>query len=103
MAGVLLASTRSKSSASDARLRRRVRTRRRRRHQRGDQVGHERDPRDDFEFLRDSTFDAPNFFDPDGVTPPFTRNQFGATAGGPIVKNKLFYFGSYEGLRRISR
>jgi len=47
-----------------------------------------------FEFLRDSTFDAPNFFDPDGVTPPFTRNQFGATAGGPIVKNKLFYFGS---------
>src|SRR5882762_7980427 len=53
-----------------------------------------------FEFLRDSTFDAPNFFDPDGVTPPFTRNQFGATAGGPIVKNKLFYFGSYEGLRQ---
>jgi hypothetical protein len=53
-----------------------------------------------FEFLRDSTFDAPNFFDPDGVTPPFTRNQFGATAGGPMVKNKLFYFGSYEGLRQ---
>jgi hypothetical protein len=53
-----------------------------------------------FEFLRDSTFDAPNFFDPGGVTPPFTRNQFGATAGGPILKNKLFYFGSYEGLRQ---
>ena len=59
-----------------------------------------------FEFLRDSKFDSPNFFDPvDPATgkqtnPPFTRNQFGGTAGGPIVQNKLFYFGSYEGLRQ---
>ena len=59
-----------------------------------------------FEFLRDSKFDKPNFFDPiDPVTgkqknPPFTRNQFGGTAGGPIVQNRLFYFGSYEGLRQ---
>jgi carboxypeptidase family protein/TonB-dependent receptor-like protein len=59
-----------------------------------------------FEFLRDSKFDEPNFFDPlDPATgkqknPPFTRNQFGGTAGGPIVQNKLFYFGSYEGLRQ---
>src|SRR5439155_8675362 len=53
-----------------------------------------------FEFLRDSKFDAPNFFDPGGATPPFTRNQFGGTAGGPILKNRLFYFGSYEGLRQ---
>jgi hypothetical protein len=59
-----------------------------------------------FEFLRDGKFDRPNYFDPiDPVTgkqtdPPFTRNQFGATAGGPIVPNRLFYFGSYEGLRQ---
>src|SRR6516164_315776 len=59
-----------------------------------------------FEFLRDSKFDAPNYFDPvDPVTggqttPPFTRNQFGGTAGGPILQSKLFYFGSYEGLRQ---
>jgi hypothetical protein len=59
-----------------------------------------------FEFLRDSKFDEPNFFDPIDpatgrqVNPPFRRNQFGGTAGGPIVKNRLFYFGSYEGLRQ---
>ncbi|PYR21691.1 MAG: TonB-dependent receptor, partial [Acidobacteria bacterium] len=59
-----------------------------------------------FEFLRDSKLDEPNYFDPidaatgTQVNPPFTRNQFGGTAGGPIVSNRLFYFGSYEGLRQ---
>jgi hypothetical protein len=59
-----------------------------------------------FEFLRNSKLDSPNYFDPVDPatgkqnTPPFTRNQFGGTAGGPVVSNRLFYFGSYEGLRQ---
>jgi len=52
-----------------------------------------------FEFLRDSKFDAKGYFDEGDAPPPFTRNQFGGTLGGPIVRNKLFFFGSYEGLR----
>jgi len=52
-----------------------------------------------FEFLRDSSFDAKGYFDEGNDPPPFTRNQFGGTLGGPIVKNNLFFFGSYEGLR----
>jgi hypothetical protein len=53
-----------------------------------------------FEFLRNSALDARNFFD--GATvPPFRRNQFGGTVGGPIKKNKLFYFVNYEGLRQF--
>ena len=51
-----------------------------------------------FEFLRNDNLDARNFFDiPD--KPEFKRNQFGATVGGPVVRNKTFFFGSYEGLR----
>jgi hypothetical protein len=53
-----------------------------------------------YEFLRNSWFDAPNFFDPNGVTPPFRRNQFGVSGGGPIIKDKTFVFGDYEGLRQ---
>ena len=53
-----------------------------------------------YEFLRNSWLDAPNYFDPNGVTPTFRRNQFGASAGGPIIKNKTFVFGDYEGLRQ---
>jgi hypothetical protein len=52
-----------------------------------------------FEFLRDSTFDAKGYFDTGDNPPPFTRHQAGGTVGGPIVKNQLFFFGSYEGLR----
>ncbi len=50
-----------------------------------------------FEFLRNDALDARNFFDAN--IPPFRRNQFGFTLGGPIVKNRTFFFGSYEGLR----
>lgn len=54
-----------------------------------------------FEFLRNSTLDAKNFFDrPSEPIPPFKRNQFGATFGGPLVKDRTFFFLSYEGLRQ---
>src|SRR6266852_3501239 len=52
---------------------------------------------DVFEFLRNSALDARNFFD--RAKPPFRRNQFGASAGGPLWKNRTFLFGDYEGLR----
>jgi hypothetical protein len=51
-----------------------------------------------FLFHRDSALDARNFFD-SGDLPDFKRNQAGATVGGPIVRNRLFFFASYEGLR----
>ncbi len=55
-----------------------------------------------FEFLRNSNLDARNFFDyPVGMRiPPFKRNQFGGSAGGPIQKDKTFIFGNYEGFRQ---
>src|SRR5262249_6838255 len=51
-----------------------------------------------FEFFRDSKFDAPNYFDVGG-TPPFKRNQYGFSAGGPVRKNRVFFFGGYERLQ----
>ncbi|HWF47352.1 MAG TPA: carboxypeptidase regulatory-like domain-containing protein, partial [Bryobacteraceae bacterium] len=53
---------------------------------------------DAFEFIRNSAFDARNYFD--SVKPPFHRNQFGGTLGGPIVRKRAFFFASYEGFRQ---
>lgn len=53
-----------------------------------------------FEFLRNAKLDAKNFFDrADLDKPPFKRNQFGVTIAGPVLKDKLFFMGNYEGLR----
>jgi len=52
-----------------------------------------------YEFLRNSDLDARNFFD-QGSIPQFQRNEFGGAVGGPIVKDKLFIFGNYEGFRQ---
>ena len=52
-----------------------------------------------YEFVRNDHFDAKNFFDPAGKIPPFKRNIFGYSVGGPIIKNKTFFFHSYEGRR----
>jgi hypothetical protein len=52
-----------------------------------------------YEFLRNSALDARNFFDT-GKIPPFRRNQFGASAGGPIRREQTFIFADYEGIRQ---
>lgn len=53
-----------------------------------------------YEFARNSAMDARNFFDPLSGALPFSRHQFGGTFGGPIRKNKTFFFANYEGLRQ---
>jgi hypothetical protein len=52
-----------------------------------------------YEFLRNNVLDARNFFDR-GSPPPFRQNQFGGNVGGPVVKNKVFFFFNYEGFRQ---
>jgi hypothetical protein len=59
-----------------------------------------------YEFIRNSKLDTRNFFDTakdasgNLIVPPFKRNQFGATAGGPVIKDRTFFFADYEGLRQ---
>ncbi len=52
-----------------------------------------------FHFLRNNAFDAKNFFLTDRPVPPLRHNQFGGNLGGPVLRNKLFFFGGYEGVR----
>jgi hypothetical protein len=52
-----------------------------------------------FEFLRNTALDAKNFFSPERNV--FRQNQFGGTVGGPISKNKVFFFADYQGTRSI--
>jgi Carboxypeptidase regulatory-like domain/TonB dependent receptor len=53
-----------------------------------------------YEFFRNSALDARNFFAPANTKPPFRFNDFGGNVGGPVVKNKTFYFVNYEGSRQ---
>lgn len=52
-----------------------------------------------FEFLRNTALDARGFFDPERA--PYHQNQFGGTLGGPIKKDKVFFFGDYQTTRNI--
>jgi hypothetical protein len=59
-----------------------------------------------FEFLRNTALDARNFFDRrsparPGRIPPFARNEFGWTFEGPLLRNRTFFFGEYQGFRRV--
>lgn len=54
-----------------------------------------------WEFFRDTKLNATGFFKPtSGEKPPLSRNQFGGVLGGPIVRNRAFFFGDYEGFRQ---
>ena len=53
-----------------------------------------------FEFVRNNVFDTRNYFDKKDAA-PFHRNQFGGAVGGPLLHDRLFYFGHYEGRRQM--
>jgi hypothetical protein len=52
-----------------------------------------------YEFIRNDKLDAANFFEA-GQRSPFKRNQFGGAIGGPIIKNRTFFFADFEGIRQ---
>jgi hypothetical protein len=55
-----------------------------------------------YEFFRNDIFDARNFFARTGSKPSLRQNQYGGSIGGPIKRDKLFFFADYEGFRRVS-
>ena len=56
-----------------------------------------------WEFLRDTSLNATGFFRPATGKPSLERNQFGGVVGGPVMRNRAFFFGDYEGLRQTRR
>ncbi|HEX4594167.1 MAG TPA: TonB-dependent receptor, partial [Bryobacteraceae bacterium] len=52
-----------------------------------------------YEYLRNADLDAKNFFDVPGPIPPFKRNQFGTSVGGPVIKDRTFFFFNWESTR----
>ena len=54
-----------------------------------------------FEYIRNSYFDAANYFSSTGVS-PLQRNEFGATIGGPVIRDRTFFFGEYAGFRQLT-
>ena len=56
---------------------------------------------DVFEFLRNTDFDASNYFDPGNQRGTYHQNQYGGTIGGPIKRDKIFFFGDYQGNRVV--
>jgi Carboxypeptidase regulatory-like domain len=54
-----------------------------------------------FEFVRNTSLNARNYFDPPGVKGAYHENQFGGTFGGPIVRDRMFFFADYQGDRVI--
>lgn len=54
-----------------------------------------------FEYFRNNIFDARDYFDaPPTNQPAYRLNQFGGSVGGPVIHNRMFYFGDYEGVRQ---
>ena len=53
-----------------------------------------------YSFFRNSALDAKNYFDVGSTPPPFTRYQYGGSAGGPIWKDRTFFFGDFEAIRQ---
>ncbi len=56
---------------------------------------------DAYEYLRNTDLNATGYLFAPAAKPPLNRNQFGGTFGGPLIKNKLFFFTDYEGYRQV--